>query len=512
MIKANLEGSATLRRFEREAELLGRLQHPSIAQVYEAGAAVTGSATQPFFSMELIEGERVDHYTTQHQLTALQRLELVAKMCDGVHHAHLRGIIHRDLKPANILVDQSGQPKILDFGVAHVTESDRHAFDHTQIGQLIGTTAYISPEQVLADPMELDPRSDVYALGVILYELLAGRLPYSIGENLNEAIHVIREHDPARLSSVNRKYRGDIETMAAKALAKDKARRYQSAAELAADIRRYLKDEPIVARPPSTAYQLQKFARRHKAFAAGLAAVVLVLSVGIVATTWQAVRAGRERDRATLAEAGARQERDRAVQAEATARLERDRANANEQIANRERDRAEGEKNRAVVAERSAHTERDRAVAEQQRADTEAETATAVQDFLGNDLLRMASPLIQTQSRQPKQPPSNPNITVKELLDRAATRMGNRFEQKPLVEAAICETIAETYLEIRQDNQAKKQFERAVDLRRRAQGSSSLAALNVAVRLASVYRYQRLYPEAERLVRQVVEDAREGAR
>src|SRR5205823_2028764 len=190
----------------------------------------------------------------------IRRSEILEKVAEAVHHAHQRGLIHRDLKPGNILVDQTGQPKILDFGVARFTDSDAQATMQTDVGQLVGTLAYMSPEQVLADPLELDTRSDVYALGVILYELLAGRLPYTISKRLHEAIQAIREEDPARLSSVNRTYRGDIETIVAKALEKDKSRRYASAAEFGADIRRYLRDEPIVARPPSTTYQVRKFA------------------------------------------------------------------------------------------------------------------------------------------------------------------------------------------------------------------------------------------------------------
>ena len=219
-----------------------------------------------------------------------------------MHHAHQRGLIHRDLKPGNILVDETGQPKILDFGVARVTEGDAQATRQTDLGQLVGTLAYMSPEQVLADPLALDTRSDVYALGVILYELLAGRLPYTVSHKLHEAVQTIREEDPTRLSSLSRNYRGDIETIVAKALEKDKARRYASAADLAADIRRYLEDEPITARPASASYQLQKFARRHKALVGGLAAVFVVLVAGIAASTWQAVRARRAEQTAVSAQ------------------------------------------------------------------------------------------------------------------------------------------------------------------------------------------------------------------
>ena len=299
VIRFGVTSTEHLRRFEQEAETLGRLQHPGIAQIYEAGTADSGSGPQPYFAMELIEGRPLIDYAQQHTLNSRASLELMARICDAVNHAHQRGIIHRDLKPNNILVDQSGQPKILDFGVARVTDSDAQATRQTDMGQLIGTLAYMSPEQVLGDPLELDIRSDVYALGVILYELLAGKPPYNTErKSLLEVVQVVRGEDPARLSSIDRRYRGDIETIVAKALEKDKSRRYASAAELAADVRRYLTDEPIVARPPSTSYQLQKFARRNKALVVGTAAVFLVLAAGAVVSTWQAVRARRAEARA----------------------------------------------------------------------------------------------------------------------------------------------------------------------------------------------------------------------
>ena len=293
VIRAGYASVEMLRRFENEAQALGRLQHPGIAQIYEAGTAETPFGRQPYFAMELVHGQTLVDYCDEHRLNVRQRLELMAKICDAVQHAHQRGLIHRDLKPANILVDESGQPRILDFGVARLTDSDAQATRQTDMGQLLGTLAYMSPEQVLGDPEEIDTRSDVYALGVILYELLAGKGPYVLGRQLHEAVRTIREEEPTTLSSVNRTYRGDIETIVRKALEKDKTRRYASAAELAADIRRHLHDEPITARPPSVSYQLQKFARRHKALVTGMAAVFVVLVLGVVASTWEAVHARR---------------------------------------------------------------------------------------------------------------------------------------------------------------------------------------------------------------------------
>ena len=290
VIRVGIASAEHLRRFERESELLGRLQHPGITRIYEAGTVNWGGGEQPYFAMEFIDGLPLD--ASMPDRGSRYYLELMAKICDAVNHAHQRGIIHRDLKPTNILVDETGQPKILDFGVAHVADSDAQITRQTDMGQLIGTIAYMSPEQVLADPMALDVRSDVYALGIILYELLARKAPYDIKrKTLPEVVRIIREQDPAPLSSVNRRYRGDVETIVAKALEKDKERRYLSAADLAADIRRYLADEPILARPASAGYRFQKFLRRNKTLVASTAVVFLVLVAGIIVSSREAFQA-----------------------------------------------------------------------------------------------------------------------------------------------------------------------------------------------------------------------------
>jgi tetratricopeptide (TPR) repeat protein/predicted Ser/Thr protein kinase len=298
VIRAGYADTQMLRRFETEAQALGRLQHPGIAQIYDAGTAETPYARQPYIAMEMVRGRTLLAWCAEHHLVFRQRLELMAKVCDAVQHAHQRGLIHRDLKPANILVGEDGQPKILDFGIARLTDSDAQATRQTSMGQIIGTLAYMSPEQVTGDPGELDTRSDVYTLGVILYELLAGKAPYEIGKQIHEAMRTIREQEPAALRSIDRNLGGDVESIVAKALEKDKVRRYGSAAELAADIRRYLHDEPIVARPASTTYQIRKFARRHKALVGGIAAVFAVLVLGVVASTWEAVQARRAQKKA----------------------------------------------------------------------------------------------------------------------------------------------------------------------------------------------------------------------
>jgi len=279
VIRPGLVSPALLKRFAHEADILGRLHHPGIAQIYEAGLAEDG---QPFFALELIRGLPLDEYARLRSLTVMARLNLLAQVCDAVQHAHEQGVIHRDLKPGNILVDESGQPRVLDFGVARVIGADfLTSADRTRPGQLVGTLSYMSPEQVAADPGALDQRSDVYTLGVILFELLTGRLPYPLKDlPLPEAARLIREHEPSRLGSMDTQLRGDVETIVAKALEKNAARRYASAAELAADIRRHLRSEPIVARPASALYHLRKFARRHKALVGAVLGIAAALTGG----------------------------------------------------------------------------------------------------------------------------------------------------------------------------------------------------------------------------------------
>lgn len=282
-------GAATaemLRRLDFEANVLAQLQHPGIAQVFEAGVTEVvypGGVgdRQPYFAMEYVEGRRLDEFVREGGLSDRERLELLASIADTLHYAHLKGVVHRDLKPGNILVAESGTPKILDFGVARLVGSGIETGGmETRPGRLLGTLPFMSPEQVAGDPGAIDPRSDVYSLGVTAFVLLSGRLPYPMeSSSLLEAARVIRDDPPLRLSAVAPRFRGDVDVIVAKALEKERERRYQSASELAADLRRFLRGEPIAARLPSTAYQVRKLVARHRVPAALAGAFLLLLAV-----------------------------------------------------------------------------------------------------------------------------------------------------------------------------------------------------------------------------------------
>ncbi len=308
-----------IKLFEREAQALARLKHPGIAAIYESGRTPDG---QHFFAMELVRGQTLKSYlekaSTIGPLTLPQlreRLAIFRKIADAVTYAHQRGVIHRDLKPANIIIlsefesSESGSGiqtpgvKILDFGLARITETDLAVSTiGTEFGAIQGTLPYMSPEQVRGNPDEIDVRSDVYSLGVILYEMIAGRHPYNLNHAmLHEAVRVICEAPPAPLSkswSGTKRLDRDVETIVEKALEKPAARRYQSVSALGDDVSRFLTGQPILARPPSLAYNLKKLAARHKIGFGFAAAVVLLIAIFAVVVSIQAGRIARERDRA----------------------------------------------------------------------------------------------------------------------------------------------------------------------------------------------------------------------
>ncbi|MCC6623673.1 MAG: protein kinase [Deltaproteobacteria bacterium] len=294
LLRPERASARMLRRFRAEAEILARLNHPGIARVYEA--VVDGPA--PWLVMELVEGRPLDVWAARARPDLRARVEVLARVCDAVDHAHRSGVVHRDLKPANILVDAGGQPKVLDFGIARVMDP-RASSDGgtpppigstappmtalTQAGEVVGTPAYMSPEQTRFDPGAIDHRTDVYSLGVVGYELLTGQMPYEIDRaDVVVSFTRIREREPLPAGRVARELRGDLELILGRALEKAPERRYTSAAALADDLRRWLRAEPVLARAPSALYQLGRFARRNRGLVIASALLLVVLVVGVV--------------------------------------------------------------------------------------------------------------------------------------------------------------------------------------------------------------------------------------
>jgi serine/threonine protein kinase/WD40 repeat protein len=333
VIKPGMSSRQVLARFEAERQALALMDHPNIAKVLDAGATDGG---RPYFVMELVKGQPVTEFCDRNRLTTSERLELFVAVCHAIQHAHHKGVIHRDIKPTNVLValyDGKPVPKVIDFGVAKAVAeplTDKTLF--TRHGQVVGTFEYMSPEQANLDQLDIDTRSDVYALGVLLYELLTGTTPLDKDRlrqaGFAEMLRLIREEEPPRPSTrltstpgllataaayrktdsqrLPRAVRGELDWIVMKALDKDRNRRFATANGLAADVERFLKGEPVQACPPTVGYRFQKYARKHKVALAAGAAIAVALLVGLALTSWQAVRA-------TNAERGTAAERDRAV-------------------------------------------------------------------------------------------------------------------------------------------------------------------------------------------------------
>ena len=440
VMRSGVTSRSAMRRFEYESQILGRLSHRCIAQVYEAGTYDDGTGGVPYFAMEYIVGAKtLLEYARQKDLKVHERLELFEQVCDAVHHGHLKGIIHRDLKPDNILVDSSGNPKIIDFGVARSTDSDMVVTTlQTNVGQLIGTVQYMSPEQCEADPDLIDARSDVYSLGVILYELLTGQTPYNLSSiPIYEATRLIREQQPTKMTTITEGIDGDLETVVSKSMDKDRDRRYQSSYELGQDITRFLENEPIHARRASMAYQLKMFARRNKA----VVATVVTIGIALVLATAVSVYSGIH---ASQAEAKAIVERDRAIAADNALSVEHSKLlEAQESVI--------GERDRALAAEKEATDANEKlesAIVQSNEGFRMLETLASFTE----DLLSLGAP----RNAQGKM------LSTHDLAILATNEITKRFSDLPHLEFPSRRAIGELFWELGDLENAKIQLEKSL--------------------------------------------------
>jgi len=460
LIKAGMYDEAVVQRFQSERQSLAIMDHPAIAKVFDAGTTPQG---QPYFVMEYVSGLPIIEYCDQRRLKIPDRLELFARVCEGVQHAHQKAIIHRDLKPANILVmEVDGKPvlRIIDFGLAKATTpqlADDTVF--TQLGHFMGTPGYMSPEQADPTVKDIDTRTDVYSLGAVLYVLLTGAQPFESKERrkqpLDELLRKLREEEPPRPStkvSTNPDttstadargteprqllslLRGDLDWITMKALARDRARRYAAPSELAADIRRCLRHEPVEARPASAGYRLRTYVRRHRVAVSVVAGLVLLLAAFSVVQALQLRRITQERDRAT-----------------------------------RERDRASHERDRA----------------------------TRITDFM-TGMFKVSDP---SEAR-------GNSVTAREILDRASNDAETGLAKDPEVQSQMMQVMAQTYLNLGLNARAHNLAKRALDARLRLLGPDDPKTLESMAQFGWILNREGKYVEAEKMERQALDGER----
>ena len=451
VVKLGMDTKQVVARFEAERQALALMDHPGIARVYDAGATDTG---RPYFAMELVKGVPFTDYCDDQHLSVKQRVELFVEVCRAVHHAHQKGVIHRDLKPTNVLVtvqDDRPVPKVIDFGIAKAMHSRLTDLTLvTQLGAVIGTPAYMSPEQLEATGLDVDTRADVFSLGVMLYEALTGSLPREVawGAAGVQALRESHEDPPlpsSRVTSLDqaaqealaarrrtlaatlrRELKGDLDWITMKAMARDRTQRYDAASALVADLTRYLRNEPVSARPFSTRYRLGKFVRRHRAFVAAAAAGLALVIGFAVAMALQAARVARERD----------------------------------------------------------------------RAEREAARATAINRFM-TDMLGSANPWGDAGGRH--------DVTVVEALQRSADEVERSFEREPLLAATARHAIGSTFLGLGRLDDAERLLQQALETRRAVLGPGSAEAAESLGELGSLERTRGRYDEAVRREREVLQ-------
>jgi eukaryotic-like serine/threonine-protein kinase len=480
VIKLGMDTKQVIARFEAERQAVTLMDHPNIAKVLDAGATDTG---RPYFVMELVRGIKITDYCDQNNLSTRERLDLFIQVCQAIQHAHQKGIIHRDIKPSNILVtvnDGVPVPKVIDFGIAKATQgrlTDKTLF--TAFEQFIGTPAYMSPEQAVMTSLDIDTRSDIYSLGVLLYELLTGKTPFDANALLQAGLdamrRTIREVEPpkpsARLSTMLDAERattasqrqtepprllhllkGDLDWIVMKCLEKERSRRYETANGLAADIKRHLNTEPVVARPPSKLYEFQKTVRRHKFGFAAAAAIIVVLLAGILVSTWQAVRATHaERDQS---------------------RLRQD-----------------------AVASRNYEAKlRTEAQANEQEAKTEAVKSEQVAQFL-KDMLKGVGPSVAL---------GRDTTMLREILNQTAERVATELNGQPVAEAELCYTIGNTYFDIAEYGKAEAMHRRALELRQAAFGRTNTFVADSLCSLADTLAARGHITNAEAMQREAL--------
>jgi serine/threonine protein kinase/tetratricopeptide (TPR) repeat protein len=483
IIKPGMDSRQVIARFEAERQALALMDHPNIAKVLDAGATESG---RPYFVMELVRGIPITDYCDKNQLVPRDRLDLFITVCHAIQHAHQKGVIHRDIKPSNVLVtSHDGKPvaKVIDFGVAKAIHQQLSTHTiYTNFAQMIGTPLYMSPEQAEMSGLDIDTRSDIYSLGVLLYELLTGTTPLEkrrfAEAAFDEIRRLIREEEPpkpsTRLSSCDslasiaaqrhtepgklpKLVRGDLDWITMKALEKDRTRRYETATGLARDIQRYLSDEPVDACPPSASYRLRKFAKKNRAALTTVVAIAALLIIGVVGTTVGLIRATR--------------------------------AAAAERLA---RDEAQDQKAKAIQSAQREADEHQKANAARADAQAKEAEANAAIKFFEDKVFSAGRPKGEAGGL-------GHDVSLRDAIKASLSALGTSFRDQPLVEARLRHTLGITFFYLGERAQAAEQFEQARALFARHRGREHPDTLSSMNGLAFSYQALNRHAEAVKL-------------